>query len=86
MDINLYRAFNNIDPFEDFRFDAAIASLTRLTAMVHGDKRSRVDQWMIKWDNPPETKEEKREKQAKLMQKVWDFFGRFGKDEKEKTK
>ena len=75
-DFVLYQAFNNIDPFQDFRFDANAGIIAEIVAIAHGAKRTKISDFMVEWDKPPETKEEK---QATLMAKLWNFFGKFTK-------
>lgn len=80
-DFSLYQAFNNIDPFENFRFDAATAVIAQTLAQVHGVKRTKTSDFMIKWNVEPETK---GQKQKNIMAKMMAFFGRFKKAEDNK--
>jgi len=73
-DFSYYQAFNNIDPFEDFRLDAGFAIVAQTLAQVNGVKRTKLKDFMIKWNVEPETPESK---QKNLTNKLMAFFGRL---------
>lgn len=52
-DFALYRAFNNIDPFENYRFDINSAIVSQVLAQVHGAKTTKIGDFVPQWDKPP---------------------------------
>lgn len=57
-DFAMYRAYNNIDPFENFRFDVNSAVVSQMLAMIHGKKGSRykLEDFIPEWYEKPKKK------------------------------
>ena len=51
-DFALYQAFNNIDPFENYRFDINSAIVSQVLAQVHGAKTTKIIDFVPQWDRP----------------------------------
>ncbi len=66
-DFALYQAFNNIDPFENYRFDINSAVVSQVLAQVHGSKRTKLSDFIPQWDKPPN-------KTARQLQTVMNAF------------
>lgn len=70
-DFALYRAYNNIDPFENFRFDVNAAVISQTLALIHSKKGSRfeLNEFMYKWDPPP-----KKKKKVQAIMGIFDML------------
>ena len=73
-DFSLYKAFNNIEPFEGRRFDTYVALICDTLARVNGYKRSEMEDFMIDWDVQEQKSGEKQTGQKQSDQELMMVF------------